>query len=924
MADRNRQDDDDKNHDEAEETITGNNKRNSETKKDKSGALPNIVLPSFRGLKKEAKRDAKPAGKREQGLEAAANGAGAVNVPITATSRPIVKGGLRKASTQTPSSQSDLSHDTNDAVATISPPIVKGGLRGRRPPQNTDPLPNGTSIPSTSRPIVKGGLRGRRPNEYQLPTQPRQDGSSTHDGLSTSTSGNVPGPADHQRTTTGSAIADLNRRDDEEAQFPSSEDESAELGNTAASESSMDATAPDRQEQPPEPARNSVISPSLDSSREATPGLVADEELVEAWQVLDDEDMDYQNAQAVDHEALEEKAVREKKARKRRRVGFALIFVAILVVVLSLVFGLQNTDNITAITRPPAVINTTLTPTSAPSEAPTAALDFYTTGLPDYSQASLKDPQSPQSLAINWLTDDYPNASSLEPWKIDQLFALATLYYSLDGTNWQNGLNRDWLDPTKDECEWWSRLFGSFNFGEYTPVNDDDSSPCTEDGRLFYLILDGAFNLSSPSVPLQVPPELALLTELRNFQLTESEVNEELTIFLPSELALVPKLQTLLLTDNKKLHGTIPPTIGSLSSLSFIDFDDNALNGTIPTELFLLTDLQSLRLSQNSLTGSLSTQFGLLTGLNALDLRGNSFSGDIPSELGLLEGLTILTISVNHSETSIPSEVANLPNLEVFLVDAVYGGMGDTFPAEVLNDTSVFRLDFSDQGLVGTLPTEIGLLTNLVLLNLDDNFLTGTLPTELGAMGLMALRFKNNLFTGPVPSELGAMSLLNFDLQNNLFTGQIPTELGQLEALYGLNMRGNFLSGTLPSELGRISSLLILRLNDNKLDGRVLSELGNLEALQLLELQNNFLTGFIPTQLAALKELSELHISGNSLEGRLPGGLCRLLDPGCFSAFDGCILDFDCGPNFCGCNCTCPENFPTFSPTTMAPTQTPL
>ena len=49
-------------------------------------------------------------------------------------------------------------------------------------------------------------------------------------------------------------------------------------------------------------------------------------------------------------------------------------------------------------------------------------------GFPDYSQPALEDPESPQSLARDWLLGD-PNLSTYEDWRQLQRFALGTFYY---------------------------------------------------------------------------------------------------------------------------------------------------------------------------------------------------------------------------------------------------------------------------------------------------------------------------------------------------------------------------------------------------------------------------------------------------------------------------------------------------------------
>ena len=56
--------------------------------------------------------------------------------------------------------------------------------------------------------------------------------------------------------------------------------------------------------------------------------------------------------------------------------------------------------------------------------------------LPQYTmEAILQDPTSPQSLAFHWIRED-PHLSLYPKWRKIQRFALATLYYALDGDDW--------------------------------------------------------------------------------------------------------------------------------------------------------------------------------------------------------------------------------------------------------------------------------------------------------------------------------------------------------------------------------------------------------------------------------------------------------------------------------------------------------
>ena len=54
---------------------------------------------------------------------------------------------------------------------------------------------------------------------------------------------------------------------------------------------------------------------------------------------------------------------------------------------------------------------------------------------------------------------------------------------------------------------------------------------------------------------------------------------------------------------------------------------------TIPPELGLLTDLDYLQLQDNQLTGTIPSEIGNLTGLRRLWLHGNRLTGELPGSL---------------------------------------------------------------------------------------------------------------------------------------------------------------------------------------------------------------------------------------------------------------------------------------------------
>ena len=99
-------------------------------------------------------------------------------------------------------------------------------------------------------------------------------------------------------------------------------------------------------------------------------------------------------------------------------------------------------------------------------------------------------------------------------------------------------------------------------------------------------------------------------------------------------------------------HGVTTDSEGRVTSLFLAS---NQMTGTIPASLGNLSSLRSLFLHSNQLTGSIPTSLGNLSRLRVLILESNQFSGTIPSELGNLSNLQRLLLGSNQLTGTIPA-----------------------------------------------------------------------------------------------------------------------------------------------------------------------------------------------------------------------------------------------------------------------------
>ncbi|KAL2939664.1 hypothetical protein RDABS01_033822 [Bienertia sinuspersici] len=163
----------------------------------------------------------------------------------------------------------------------------------------------------------------------------------------------------------------------------------------------------------------------------------------------------------------------------------------------------------------------------------------------------------------------------------------------------------------------------------------------------------------------EIPGTIGNLRKLYWLDLADNR----LTGSIPVSSGDTPGLDLLLdtkhlLFDNNKLTGSIPDTLGLVSTLEAIRFDRNDLNGDLPPNIGNLTHVDELVMSNNALSGPIPDLSGM-SSLQYLDLSNNTFNAtEFPEWLVSLQSLTTLMMDGTNIEGQIPEDLFDIPQLQ--------------------------------------------------------------------------------------------------------------------------------------------------------------------------------------------------------------------------------------------------------------------
>ena len=353
------------------------------------------------------------------------------------------------------------------------------------------------------------------------------------------------------------------------------------------------------------------------------------------------------------------------------------------------------------------------------------------------------------------------------------------------------------------------------------------------------------------------------------------------------------------------LTGNLPPELGNLSTLRYLDLGDNQLSGPLPSELSNLAHLKGLNVRNNRLSGEIPPEFGDLVNLEWIYLSQNNLSGLLPMTFTQLANLETLYFretslceplapafqswlsqipSVGSSEISCDCRfIQEIPAAECnalfVLFDKTRGSRWNSavnwlqtlspcsWEGVTCKNGHVKKISLPQNNLHGALPPEIGNLSYLTVLDLSQNALNGHLLPEIGKLNsLMTLDLSQNTLSGPLPPELGDLTqLVSLDLSHNHFEEYLPPTIGNLSNLTYLDVSHNRFEDSIPLSIGNLAHLAYLDLSDNFFQRGLPPTFDRLTALTYLDLSNTWLRGTLPINFYRFSVLKELHIQQTNL-----------------------------------------------------------